>query len=253
VEDLAALFEPRVVKVRDELLAVAEGRKVLAWYPMNRAQVEEYTELDDLMDAARKLDLSVVVRARPEPVTHPAEPDRDVFVVRDAVPWQVEAFRACQDVLGRYDWSDSSEYMYSEFLGYAPEECDAWVAECRRNRLGWRGKTLYGLCDDSQVGQLRATACRCFPESFDSASFLVFVTGAELVLPRELEGRIPHGRTLVRFAVEYESYLRLFSGASAAGGVRSVQLGMPPAALNAVLESHIEAWTPDGWQRLVAR
>lgn len=250
MEELAALFEPRSFLFGGEdaeLRAVAAGRKALAWYPMNREQAEERTDLDEFVEAARELGLSILVVPRQEEVVHPKAPDRDVFIFKEAASWRVEAFRVARDMPGNYQWSDSSEYMSSVFLGYAPEDCERWIERCRYNRLGWRGQTVLGLCDAAQLEELRELAFRCFPTTFDTAGFVVFGPADTLVLRRNLGDLIPDGRSLVRFAVENESFRRIFWNVSAVAGVRSAPLGMNPAAVNAALESHIELWTSEGW------
>src|SRR5687767_5294300 len=107
LDDLFVRATPRFEATEDELRAVREGGKSIAWYPMSREQVEDYSDYDDLVALARTMGLSVLTCPREVEGAQPAgAPVMDVFVLRPSEVWRVDAFRACRQTLGRYQWSD---------------------------------------------------------------------------------------------------------------------------------------------------
>lgn len=243
---LDTLFEPRshlFETSQGELLAVSENRKALAWYPMTRDQIESYSDYDDLLEEARSLGLSVV--------THPREDEGelDVFVLRSSEIWRAEAFRACRETLGRYEWSDASEYLSSYFLGYSDEQCRSWIEDCRYNRLGWVGQTVYAFVDDTQLELLSSVSLRCFPGELDSANLTVIAHPDGYRLRRDLGRGVPPGSFLCRFALANAFFLRLFEKAEPDDdGLVSVRLGVGPAELNSHLVASIEWWADGDWR-----
>jgi hypothetical protein len=251
LEDLFLRATPRYEAADDELRAVREGGKAIAWYPMTREQVEDYSDHDDLIALAGTMGLSVLTCPREVEAGLPAgAPVLDVFVLRRAEIWRVDAFRACRETLGRYQWSDSSEYLYSFFLGYSEKSCETWIAERRHNRLGWVGQTVYSLLQSPDVEKLEPGALKCFPPDFETASRTVFSHPDGFLLREDPERVLPADVFLCRFALDNVFFLRLIQEASGTDedSVLSAQLGVGAEELNCQLASAIEIWWQGGWR-----
>lgn len=240
-------FETR----EDEIRAVCQGEKAIAWFPMTSEEIDDYSDHDDVVALARTMGLSVVSCPRAVDERLPAgAPAVDVFVLRPAEMWRVNAFRASRETLGRYEWSDSSEYLYSFLLGYSEDSCKRWVAERRHNRIGWVGQTVYSLVQGADVERLESLAQRCFPSDFETSSRYVFAQPEGCLLRDDPERALPVDVFLCRFALSNDFFLHLFGALSQPEdeAVMSVQVGVDAKELNRQLVSAIEIWGEYGWR-----
>jgi hypothetical protein len=216
---------------------------------MTRAQVEEYSDHDERVILAAKAGLTVLTWPReviepPGGVLVEGDPDEfDVFVLRPTESWRAHAFRACRQALRRYRWSDSSEYLYSVFLGCSEASCRSWIAQGRRNRLGWEGRTVYTVMETSDLPAPEPLAFRCFPPGSATAERTVFAHPDGFLLREDLEAILPAGAFLARFALENEFFLRIL------GATPSAHLGVSAEELNRRPRSPVQVWCGGGWHQ----
>jgi hypothetical protein len=214
---------------------------------MTQAQVIEYSDFEDLILAAEKSRLAVLTYPRPKAARDTHGPTLDIFVAQPGEEWRARAFIALQRALFNYQWSDSSEYLSSVFLGFGEDDCRSWIEHCRFNRLGWTGQTVYTLFKRADTRRLEALAFRCFPRDFPLAGSMVIAHPDDCQLRPDLDNLLPDNIDLCRFALDNDFFLSLFQDADCAFPTKIVTASA--LDFNEALVSHIEVWTPDGWTR----
>ena len=252
--DPAVLFERRSHLWEDELDeigAVSEGRKALAWFPLTHDQLANFSDHDDLVEAATSLRLSVLTAKRavgPSVLEHDIA--FDIFIVPEGEMWRVSAFQRCNSALERYQWGDVAEYLSSCFLGYSEEQSSSWIKQCQHDRLGWRGQTTYFLLESSRLEEFRPVGLRCFPSSLKTERLDVFAHSGPWSLRSNPATLIPEGYFLCRVALANEFFIDLFRNVEVEDDeVMCTQAGVGASTLNEALESSIEIWSGLAWRR----
>lgn len=217
---LASLLVPRrfvrrYPTVAAELRAVQRRAKALCFEEL---PVDDAGDLAELAETARALGLALV--------QVPAGDAICAYVLHLDQSWRIEMHQALRRTT---PWTDALAALESQLLGYTAAETRAWLADLRRDSIGWGMATLLVRVTPAQLASLARVGGRYLPAEIADAPLDALV--------------VPHDRSL-----RADAYRRL-------GRARLLRFGVPHGtprvvgdALNAVLQTRVQVLTPRGWR-----
>ena len=244
------LFERRgrsrvYATMRAELDAVRDGRKAIAMELWPRDSIAEDRDYSRLVRLALARGLQLV---------HQPDRSRDglpivaVYALRTEQAWRIPALHALWRVVAATAaWGDAAEAVEGFLLGYSEPQIAAWLAERRRERLGWRGTTIYLVITPSQRERLATTGCRYLDPEMLAAGISAAACDATRVIKVPPPSWIARRKlALARVALADPAVSRILGPPAA---LRTARLGAGHATvLNRALESHIEILDRGGWR-----
>ena len=244
--ELSSLFErrryPRIYPtMRAELDAVRDGRKAIA------LEVWPHDALDrDYSELVR------LARARGLQIVHQPERSRGglpivaVYALHAEQAWRIPALHALWRIVPPLGWGDSAEALEGFLLGYTEPQIAAWLEARQRERLGWRGTTIYLLLTPMQRSAIAEAGHRSLSREALATGLTALACDATRVIKRRMPSWIARRRlALARVAISDQAVARLFGR----GPVRTTQLTPTHASvLDVALESSIQVYDRGRWR-----
>jgi len=231
-ETTAMPRRPRPRSPEDDVLAVARGRKPIAYVAMEREAIasSEFLELREL--AARRA-LTVVI--------DPAGDDMvRVFVTRHGELWRIPAMRALfATAFVDATWSMAAEAQLSTLLGYPPREIATWLAHQRWSTVAWGHKTVYTALDADQRALVERLGRRAFGDAILGATLYAHARSHDLVR----RPRVPRGLVLARAALRPEVAARVMTV-----GRGQIMRGVVRQPIDAALGAPIQLLVANRWR-----
>ncbi len=255
--DYKSLFEPmHVFDVRhnltDELPAVADGSKPIAWFQLTETFVESTLDFQEVLDEAARLGLSVIIRPADQALQTEQNDRVDVFVLLLSEAWRVEPFMIALRAIRLYKYSDSISYMTSVLLGYPEESCIHYTDREKHGRVNWLGHTAYAMFTKEEIAALAETGFKCFSVRLCKAGLKIFSPDTNRVLTHNAQDLVGTSLSICRFSLDRYFHREHFNPAALRETPDCVLTTTLPgtliSSLNKALMSKIEVWTENGWQ-----
>jgi len=243
--DAATLFEgwkPRPdLHPTDEasLDAVRAGKKGMAMFVSSAASLAD-GDFAHWLKLAAPRGLVVTV--------HADDKQAHVFISRPEELWRVPAYLALWNtafVDGR--WSDASENLAGDLLGYTKAQRKAWLEARREETPAWTCATVYALLDRSQREVVETVGKCCFGPTDEIEGLSLFLQrGGEL--SSKAFARLPADHTLARVGLAWDAATQIFGASSKPGLVTKRLSNRLIPKLDDGLRSNVQFLTRAGWR-----
>ena len=228
--------------LRDELEAVRDRRKGIAFYSTFKLdQVADFLD-DELAPLAHEFGLDVILRSKR--IGH--HKFVDVYVLHLDQAWRIPA----NEIMfsgERVQWTDDLEFRSSRILGYTEDQIAEWMRLVQVTPRRWGQRTLFFVAERELLKALKPTGFKCLPPT--ALGMRVYYDVNEMLVPRKnAERLLPFGGSLCRLMISHEHFVELF-GVGSSWGRRKILTAQlrDIARLNGSLKASIELWANGEW------
>ncbi len=214
--NLESLFETRVrlskyESARDELEAVAAGKKGMSFFLFPSSSVETNDFYSELRQISIELSLSIIINSTNEPDRDPKLRTTNIFVVKPSELWRIPMYSAFKSVFEHYNWNDAAEHLQSKLLGYTDDDVVEWLKFRNFSQIGWGGRTFYLLLSPSQAAGMRSLSKRCMAPETGAQPTLIFFNRKRNPMRTDAAELISEAGVLARVAVREVFFRELFA------------------------------------------
>lgn len=242
--------EPEFRGFRDELDAVAGGRKAISIVLFRQADIDvRDSDYLEYVTHASRIGLSVQHHRRSFDIDTEVFQHTYVSASLPAHAWRLSAYAILLESAYQCGWSDCAEVSCSLLLGYSREMAVDWLSRAKHACISWGLVDIYLLANQTQYECIRTTNGRFFPVDIPG-DLTLFSSFGRLPIRRDALTLLPGDRFLCRIGLSRDAIEALLGDEPRSQMIVMKANCKQLMEIGCHAESRIEVLCATGWSKI---